>query len=217
MCGFMRETRKTILTNIKRTNTATVNQLAANLGLSPVTVRHHLYSLMADDLIERTIQRGGVGRPQHEYTLTNEGRRRFPSRYHVLTANVFSVLKNVKSEEDVRHLMEAIVKQTLDMPADMDVLPLEARLQELETHFAAHDIPISFQINEQDGEVHLRISCPYYYVSQHHPELCSVDKQIIEDALQLPLIQKECLLDGDRSCTFSIKINEDSPVYQPEI
>ena len=126
----MRETRKTILKNIKRNGTSTVNQLAGDLDISPVTVRHHLYSLMADDLIERKIQRGGVGRPQYEYNLTEDGQRRFPSRYHVLTANVLSVLKDVKSEEDVRHLMEAIVKQTLDMPEDMDELPLQARLQE---------------------------------------------------------------------------------------
>ncbi|GAB4570565.1 MAG: winged helix-turn-helix transcriptional regulator [Anaerolineae bacterium] len=204
----MRETRTAILESIKRRGSATVSDLAEEFGISAVTVRHHLYALMADDLIERVPIRRGVGRPQHGYSLTEEGRRRFPSRYHVLTTHLLSVLKNMKSEADVEQLLETIVRQLLAVPVEQDGLTPAQRLRRLEKHFQEHDIPIRLTLEERSDHAALELSCPYYYVSQHHPELCSVDKRVIQDVLNLPLERASCLLDGDKSCTFIIKLED---------
>ena len=208
----MRTTRKIILNSIRRQGSATVNALSEEVGISPVTVRHHLYALMADGLIERVSLRHGVGRPRHGYSLTDDGRRQFPSRYHVLTANLLSVLKNLKSEQDVQYLLEGIIRQMLDNPQEMDGLTSEMRLRQLEAHFKEHNIPIRLTFEAADGAARLELSCPYYYVSQVHPELCSVDEKVISDILQLPIERTQCLLDGDKSCTFSIKLVNESPI-----
>lgn len=201
----MRETRQAILANIKRRGSTTVNDLADEMEISPVTVRHHLYALMADNLIERVPIRHGVGRPQHGYSLTDTGRRQFPSRYHVLTTHLLSALKHLKSEEDVRGLLTTIVRQLIAVPPSVDGLSPEARLEQLEHHFSKNDIPISIHY-EAGEDARLELSCPYYYVSQHHPELCSVDEQLIGEMLQMPMVRTGCLLEGDRNCTFSIKL-----------
>lgn len=202
----MRESRTTILETIKRRSTVTVNELAADMSLSAVTIRHHLYALMAEGWVERVPLRRGVGRPQHGYSLTAKGQRQFPSRYHVLTTQLLNVLKNLKSEADVEYLLETTVRQLLELPEDADNLTPEQRLRQLEQHFHANDIPIRLSFAEAREHASLELSCPYYYVSQHHPELCNVDKKVIEDTLQLPLERTSCLLDGDKSCTFNIQL-----------
>jgi DeoR family suf operon transcriptional repressor len=206
-CRDMRETRHAVLQFIKRWGSATVNDLAAELAISPVTVRHHLYALMADNLVERVPIRRGVGRPQYGYSLTDAGRRQFPSRYHVLTTHLLNVLKNVESTVDVEELLEVIVRQLLGTPIEIDGLTPEERLKHLQAHFHSNDIPITLHL--EDGEdARLTMSCPYYYVSQHHPELCHIDAKVLGDILQLPVERTGCLLDGNKSCTFSIKLVE---------
>jgi predicted ArsR family transcriptional regulator len=201
----MRETRRDILENIKRRNTTTVHELAEQLEVSAVTIRHHLYALMADGLIQRMPIRQGVGRPQHGYSLTEAGQRRFPSRYHVLTTHLLSVLKHMESEESVQQLLETIVRQLFAMPAETDGLSPEMRLRQLEAHLRSNGIPIDITY-EEDEEAHLTLSCPYHYVSQHHPELCSIDEKVLGDVLHMPLERTGCLLHGDKACTFSIKL-----------
>ena len=207
----MRETRQAILESIRRRDSTTVNDLAQELDISPVTVRHHLYALMADDLIARTPLRHGVGRPEHGYSLTEAGQRLFPSRYHVLTAHLLAVLKHLKSEDDVRSLLETIVRQLLASPEDSDGLTPRQRLRQLQDHFEAQDIPIQIRYVE-GNRAHLELRCPYYYVSQYHPELCSIDAQVIEEYLRLPMERTGCLLDGDKSCSFSIQLVDHTPV-----
>ncbi|MBN2470666.1 MAG: ArsR family transcriptional regulator [Anaerolineae bacterium] len=202
----MRETRSAILESIKRRGSATVSDLAAEMAISPVTVRHHLYALMGDGLIERIPLRHGVGRPQHGYSLTDAGRRRFPSRYHVLTNHLLNVLKHVKSEADVEHLLETIVRQVLALPESADGLSAKQRLRQLERHFQEQDIPIRLSFEESQQHASLELACPYYYISQHHPELCRIDQKVIADILQLPMERTSCLLDGAKSCTFTIKL-----------
>lgn len=202
----MRETRTAILESIKRRGSATVSHLAAELAISPVTVRHHLYALMGDGLVERVPLRRGVGRPQHGYSLTDAGRRRFPSRYHVLTNHLLSVLKHMKSEADVEQLLETIVRQVLAFPTGADGLTAKQRLRQLERHFQEQDIPIRLSFEASEEHARLELTCPYSYISQHHPELCHVDQKVIADVLQLPLERTSCLLDGAKSCTFTINM-----------
>jgi predicted ArsR family transcriptional regulator len=206
---MMRETRQAILESIKRKGSTTVNEIAEEMSLSPVTVRHHLYAAMADGLIERISLRRGVGRPEHGYSLTEAGQRLFPSRYHVLTTHLLNVLKSLHDRDDVEHMLEVIVRQLLDAPEQNDALTPRERLRQLEEHFQNNDIPIRIAFVDGD-EAHLELRCPYYYVSQHHPELCSIDERVIEDFLRLPMERTGCLLNGDKSCSFSIKLVEEA-------
>jgi len=210
----MRETRQAVLEHIKRKGNVTVSEIADLLDISPVTVRHHLYALMADGLVERESLRRGVGRPDHTYSLTGAGQRLFPSRYHVLTTHLINVLKTFRSEEDVRDLLEGIVRQLLLAPGERDGLTPQQRLARLEAHFQANDIPIQIRYVE-GSQALLELRCPYYYVSQFHPELCSIDAQVIEEFLHLPMQRTGCLRNGDRSCSFSITLVDEPVVGTP--
>ena len=207
----MRTTRQAILDYIKQHDHATVGELAQSLNLSPVSIRHHLYRLMADGLVERQPVRRGVGRPEHSYSLTDAGYRLFPSRYHVLATHLLNTLKHIKPEEDVQALLEAIIRQLLTLPAGSGQQSPAERLDSLAAYFQENGIPVRIY-HAPDGHAEIEMACPYYYVSQTHPELCSIDEKIMGEVLQLPTTRITCLLDGNKSCTFNIQLEETSAV-----
>lgn len=210
----MRETQHIILQHVKRGSAVTVNELADALGIATVTVRHHLYALMADGLIEREPVRNGVGRPEHRYSLTDKGYRQFPSRYHALTTHLLNALRHVTAPDAMHHVLVGALRHTLNLPGHNGAPHTVAQLRELEAHLHAHDIPARLTV-QPDNEAQLELRCPFYAVSQQHVELCGEDERIVQDTLQLPLTRTGCLLVGDKSCTFSIKIATNSTSITP--
>ena len=61
----MQATRQRILEILKERNTATVEELAYDLGLTPVTIRHHLDILRSEGLVQapQVKRRDTPGRP----------------------------------------------------------------------------------------------------------------------------------------------------------
>lgn len=209
----MRQTRLRILESIRKRGSATIPQLAADAAVAPVTVRHHLYGLMAEGLVQRTLLRSGVGRPQHGYSLTESGRLRFPTGYRTLSARLLSTLKQMKPEAELYDLLEAVVRHLYDAPDSVRGLSPQERLHNLQFRLQRHGISVRIQAGTGD-HARLEIDCPYTHVSQAHPELCRVGEKVLQDMLQMPLERRECLLHGDKSCTFNIRLVETSAVRQ---
>jgi predicted ArsR family transcriptional regulator len=57
---------------------------------------------------------------------------------------------------------------------------------------------------KQDEYIIHEISCPYYYVGQNHPEVCSVDQTLISTMLSVPAEKVKCLLNGDAQCAYVV-------------
>ncbi|MEX0786888.1 MAG: winged helix-turn-helix transcriptional regulator [Dehalococcoidia bacterium] len=74
-------TKDEILTLLKRNGGHSVKELAAFLGLSPVTIRQHLTHLERDGLLQTERRVGKSGRPAYLYRLTVRGHAEgFPYR-----------------------------------------------------------------------------------------------------------------------------------------
>lgn len=72
----MRSTKSEILALLKRSDGATVDELASRLGLAPMTVRQHLTVLERDELVDAQEVRRPTGRPHYLYRLTEDGHRK---------------------------------------------------------------------------------------------------------------------------------------------
>jgi predicted ArsR family transcriptional regulator len=77
----MHSTKTEILALLKRSDGATVDDLAVSLGLAAMTVRQHLVALERDDLVGAEAVRRTTGRPHYSYRLTEEGHRRIAQGY----------------------------------------------------------------------------------------------------------------------------------------
>ena len=63
---------------------------------------------------------------------------------------------------------------------------------------------------EKKGSSYLihEISCPYYKVGQDHPEICTMDQALISRMLAIPAEKVQCILSGDKYCTYVVQ-NQD--------
>src|SRR6476469_2534883 len=71
----------------------TVNELAAELGLTDNAVRAHLLSLERDKLVEAGGVVKGFRKPHNTYRLTDEARHLFPKPYDSLFNKLIEVME----------------------------------------------------------------------------------------------------------------------------
>jgi len=82
----MHSTKSEILALLKRSDGATVDDLASSIGLAPMTVRQHLTALQRDAFVCADEVRRSTGRPHYRYRLTERGHRRVSDGYDRLLA-----------------------------------------------------------------------------------------------------------------------------------
>ncbi len=200
----MNPTREAILQSLRAHGQRTVSDLAGEVGISPASIRHHLNSLQAGGMIAAQEVRRGVGRPRLPPTRTSLAHAHFPARYvklserlleeikaHLPPATIGRIFADIAAGIVAEH-SRALAGKTLE-----EKLPLLVDLLGAEGFMTAWD---------RVGE-HYRLTqnnCPYFHVSQRHPEVCTIDQTLISELLALPVQKNSCLLNGDSLCTFTV-------------
>ncbi len=219
----MHAVRKQILEILKKTNGATVAELAAQLDMAPVSVRHHLDILQGDGLIcvERVARKGSVGRPQQIYALTAEANAYFPNNYASLAEHLVRQIKQLVPAEQVEGAFQAMAvgiasEITDEMGADGDDVALEERLERVTMflnqrgYLACWDIADSADdidegdCNSEDGYLLHKYNCPYADVSTEHSELCLMDQALINALLGRPCERINSMAENGGCCTYRI-------------
>ena len=198
-------TRDTILHTIKSSQQASVDGLAEVAEVSPVTVRHHLNSLQANGLIESTSIRRKVGRPYYVYSLSEKGHELFPKRYVRLTSRLLDELKARLPQDVVQDVFDNVVLGVVEEHrGEYEHLAFEDRLDYLVKLLAEEGFLASW---EKNGDAYrlTEYSCPYISVGRSHTEICTIDKELIVNVLQAPVVQNSCMLDGSDCCEFVIR------------
>lgn len=202
-------TRDLVLRTLRARGNCTVRQLADAAGVSPVSVRHHLSSLQADDLVKAEEVKHGVGRPYHLFSLTEKALEMYPGRYLRLTNRLLDEVKDHISEDLLSQLFSGVATAMADeYAAQLAGLPLHDRLPRLMQMLAAEGFDAEYEWRD-DRVIIREFGCPYLQVGRQHPEVCAVDTHFIATALDLPVDRVKCLLDGDTHCTFSLRVVDD--------
>lgn len=201
----MQPTRWAILNLLKERGQATVEELAEALGLAPITVRHHLAILEKDNLIASSTERGGVGRPYYIYQLTSEAEELFPKRYHLLAERLLAELKDMADGAQLQGALERIAKDIAGrFPAgEFEAKSIPEKLNVLVDLLAEEGFLVRWH-RVGDEYVLKEYSCPYYYVSQRHPEVCHLDLHLISSLLNANVERRTCMVHGDEACTYRI-------------
>jgi DeoR family transcriptional regulator, suf operon transcriptional repressor len=99
-------TKQDILRHLLKNGQATAHELANDLEISPQAIRRHLKDLEAEGLIEyRTVQTG-MGRPQHIYCLSKQGRDRFPQGYSDFAVSFLDTLVETVGAQQVGEVLK---------------------------------------------------------------------------------------------------------------
>lgn len=209
-------TRDVVLRTIKSVNGATVDVLAEAAGVSPVTIRHHINGLLADDLIESESVRRSVGRPYHVYYLSEAGQELFPKKYFALSNRLLDELKERFSADVVNDLFHSLVQKIIDEHRpEFEHLDFEGRLNYLMRLLADEGFLARWE-NHGAGYRITEYSCPFLNMGQQHAEICTLDTALIQAVLGTEIEQHSCMLNGDDCCQFELLPHE-STIALPEV
>lgn len=200
----MKSTREKILRTLLSTHTATIKELADAVDITSISVRHHLSSLEAENLVTSTEERHGVGRPRFVYALTEKGVEEFPTKYLPFTLRMLDVLKNELPEKDYHRLFKKIAVGMINAdPEDLKAMPFDGRVKLLHNLLSEAGYIFEWHKNKRVYQLTL-LNCPYIRLGLDYPEVCIIDQTIISEFLSEPFEIKSCILNGKEHCTFQI-------------
>jgi predicted ArsR family transcriptional regulator len=206
----MQSTRQEILDILKVEKQATVEDLAERLELTPMTIRHHLNVLQAQNLVEASKVRRSqkVGRPRLVYTLTEAADDLFPQSYGELARYLVSEVKETVGMEGTQDILRRVAdRMAQEAPQAFEGQSFEERLDQI-VGFLETQGYLSHWEKTDEGYVLTNINCPYRRVSREHEEICSMDTIFINQLLGLEPQRLSCMRKDDEACCFLLVPSE---------
>jgi len=202
----MKSTRDKVLQTLIGNPRSTIVDIAENVGINAISVRHHLTNLQADGLISAEEERHGVGRPRLVYFLTESGQEQFPKRYYQLSQHLINQLKKSMNAEAVGQIFKNMaVDLTTEHRDELKNMDFDERLSFLQTIMAAEGYDLHFEKTDAGLEI-LNVACPFYKLGKDHPEICLFDRTLMASILGISLKDVTRIKHGDNHCSFKIKI-----------
>lgn len=203
----MKSTREKILLFLLKNPKSTINDLAEAVTINTISVRHHVNNLQADGLILLEEERHGVGRPRIVYSLSEEGLEQFPTRYYRLTNRILEHFKESFSPEILDKVFSEIAKDIASSYRQtIKNLPLEDKLNFVQDLLEEEGFSVEWEKKKDHYLIH-QITCPYFHVAQAHPQVCQLDQTLMSEMLDIPTNKMNCILEGDKRCSYQISID----------
>ncbi len=203
----MQATRQRILEILKDRDAATVEELAKQLELTPVTIRHHLDILRSEGLVQapQVKRRDTPGRPQHVYGLTDAADAYFPKNYAGFTNLMLYEMRDQVEPEKMRSILNGVATRmvTKAPPAP----PNETFPQQMERvvkFLNTQGYDASWETAEGGCLLHAR-NCPYRDVTRENVEPCVMDAAMITQMIGVSPQRVQWSFNGDKMCTYFIK------------
>jgi predicted ArsR family transcriptional regulator len=198
-----------ILRHLQRHARATVKELADLLGVSTTAVRDHLVHLQAEGMVEVSSERNGPGRPRLVYSLSEKAQKSFPKQYDRLISTLLRELIELEGEGKVEQLLDRVSQRLASEYADrMAGADVAARLNELRALLEQRGVPAEI---DPEGDVLRLFACPYYDVAADYPEVCSMERRMIEYVLGEKLVLEDTIRSGAHNCRFVLR-PQDTPL-----
>jgi len=200
----MKSTREKVLQTLVTNPRSTIMEIANEVGINAISVRHHLTSLQAASLVSAEEERHGVGRPRLVYFLTDRGMEKFPTRYYRLTNNLLTEMKASMSEADVKNIFRKMAeKLSEEYKPVFKSLKFEEKLALLKNVMGREGYELTVTKNGEKYQLN-EVSCPFYQIGKEHPEICLFDKSLIAKLLSVPEDKVEHIHDNEHHCAFQI-------------
>ena len=203
----MQDTRERILDILKGREQATVDELSRELGLTAVTVRHHLDILRGEGYVAAPIihRRKTPGRPQYVYTLTAKASDFFPKRYDHLAGLILDEVHACLSPAEVDQMMKRIGERIASQANFPEGGNFEARLVAVVEFLDGLGYMAGWE-HRDGGDYLLHVAnCPYEQVAHQYDEICKMDLKMLSHLLGVTPQRVTWATQGDHRCTYSVR------------
>jgi predicted ArsR family transcriptional regulator len=187
---------------------ATLDELAAHLGVTRTAVQQHVTRLLDLGYLAFEDAKGAVGRPRRSYRISEEGIDAFPKKYswlaNAILARLALRLGPAGSRQFMQELARAVAASLGPAVRPSDTVPQRLRvLTELmnELGYRAALAPGG----PGRAPVIEAVNCVYHSVAKEHPELCQFDVSLLEEVSGLEVKLESCIARGGPTCRFCLK------------
>lgn len=218
----MQPIRHRIIEILKENGTATVAELATELGMAQVSVRHHLDILIGEDLVTASgvRRRNGAGRPSQIYSLAPGASKLFPQAHEALAGEMLREIKSILPPEEVRGLFRRLAERAArEAPPVQPGQTLEERLDQVAEFLSEKGYTARWEQHEDHYEL-VTCNCPYAGVADRHPEVCEMDHALVQYLIPMHAATVHCdgaHTSGTTRCIYVIEPQamQGHPVMQP--
>jgi predicted ArsR family transcriptional regulator len=203
----VQSTRERILNILKENGQTTVDDLSQELGLTAVTVRHHLDILRGEGLIAAPLvrRRKTPGRPQYIYALAEKASTFFPKRYEHLASLMLDEIRAYLSPAEVDQLMKRIgerIASQANLPAKAD---FETRFVVVVEFLDELGYMARWERHHDGGYLLHIVNCPYERVANQYDEICTMDLALLTSLLGTSPQRTSWSAQGDTQCTYVVR------------
>jgi len=199
----MKPTRLRLLEYLEEKQIATSQELSWALQVTPADVRHHISALLNDGSIQIIGEREpqGPGRPARLFSLSNKQKSdNLLLLLETLLIEISSEKLNNERTNRFRSIANRLIA-TSQIPENLTQRLYLAikRLNELNYH-------ARWEAQKENPKIILG-NCPYSAIIHNRPEICFIDKYLIEGLLSTRVEQETKLLRDNRgyaTCVFNI-------------
>lgn len=202
------ETQRRLLLLLKRRGPSTTTELAADFDLATGTLREHLNSLDAHRLIERAgTRRGGPGRPQVLYRLSEAGEALFPSNEaELLVEFVKFLLSSDRAPVVEQFFRERTDQAYLEVARRLERMTADEREREAVRILRHAGFMPELRRDEATGESIIQLcNCPLKSVIAVTRRPCAAEEEFVARLVDAEIERFAYLPDGDDSCSYRIR------------
>ncbi|MGB3615029.1 MAG: iron-sulfur cluster biosynthesis transcriptional regulator SufR [Elainellaceae cyanobacterium] len=207
--------KEDILQYLAKQGQATAQNLAGYLNISPQATRRHLKDLEIDGLIEHQTVQLGIGRPQHQYCLSRQGRDRLPDQYDDFALSLLNTLAETVSPEEMGTILhKQWMRKALDYRDRIGFGGLEERVKRLvalrqeEGYMAEwHMVPEPDEESSTQGSQFIitEYNCAISHVARSFPSICGHELEMFQVALDGVAVERtHWLADGEHQCGYLV-------------
>ena len=204
--------RQAILRLLKQQGPSDSETLAAQLDISAMAVRQHLYALQTQRLVTYEEEQRPIGRPAKMWGLTPAAESHFPNAHAGLTVNLLNAAEQTFGPEGVQRLVNLSAKQQIadyrsHIPARSS---LRARLEALVSIRNEEGFMAEVQRQPDGSFLLIENHCPISAAAKVCPRLCDAEMEVFHAILGegITIERAEHMVTGARRCVYRIRAGE---------
>ena len=192
-----------LLNLLADTGPLAISDVMQHLGVTRTAVHERLLRLMAEDLVERELVRGGRGRPRYQYSLSPKARKLSGNNFADLAAVLWQELLGIEDSRRRNDVIRSIASALKVVYTDaIRGTTLKARMESLRELLEKRRVRCDVDTRGDVPTLTL-LDCPYPELAELDCTVCQMETILFSQLLGDEVALSQCRLDEHACCQFS--------------
>lgn len=200
--------KRRIIERLKRAESTTAPELAAEFGLTDTAIRQHLEALEGAELVERVeAPSAGRGRPPVHWRLAPSASSLFADRHGDLSVELIASIRSALGDDALEQVVRAraarqLVTYRSALKGSASVAERVQRIARLRTAEGY----LAEAVESGDDVTLVEHHCPIRDAADSCAGLCSAELDLFQRALgtDVKVAREQHLLDGGQRCSYRV-------------